>query len=440
MTDPLLTRCLEALGPPEEDAPLTAWYVPGRVELLGKHTDYAGGRSLVLALERGFRMVARPRRDGIVRLIPADHPDLQETFPLGTRPERPAGHWLHYPAVTLERLTSNFDRAARGTGADAAFASDIPVAAGMSSSSAFMTATCLTFARLWTLEETAVWRGNLPGSEELAAYLGCIENGSTYGTLAGSRGVGTFGGSEDHAAMLCSEEGRVGLFRYDPLHLERRLDWPADHLLVVFDSGVPAAKTGASREAYNRAARRARTAAAAFNTARGTAYVSLGALADGECGGGPEGVLEILDRVERDDPALAGLRLAARFDQFYREDRIWLPAAVAALEEGDVDALGRIGDASHRAAASGLENALPQTDLLQQSARELGAVAASCFGAGFGGSVWALVPAAEAGDFGVRWLSAYRRAFPGEAARSHQLFTRPGSPARPLPADGKAPS
>jgi galactokinase len=431
--DELLARCLEALGGPDGDRRPVAYYVPGRVELMGKHTDYAGGRSLVMALERGFRMTARPRLDRRIRMIPADRPAEEESFTLTEQPDRPPGHWLHYAVVTLERMKRNFAGASTLGGADVAFLSNIPVASGMSSSSAFMTAIFLTIARLFALEETEVWRANLPGCEELAAYLGSIENGSTFGALTGSGGVGTFGGSEDHAAMLCSEEGRIGLFGFNPLRLLRRIDWPDDHRLAIFDSGVPAAKTGASREAYNRAAHRARAAVTAFNATQGTEYTSLGGLADGECGQGPGGVLETLARLERDDPALSGLRLAARLDQFYHEDRIWLPAAVAALERGDVNNLGSVCDASHGAAASGLENAIPQTDLLQRTARELGATAASCFGAGFGGSVWALVPSAAAGDFGVRWQNAYQRAFPVEAARGHLLFTRPGPPARPLP-------
>jgi len=47
------------------------WFVPGRIEVLGKHTDYAGGRSLLCAVERGFCVVARPRADNIVRIADA---------------------------------------------------------------------------------------------------------------------------------------------------------------------------------------------------------------------------------------------------------------------------------------------------------------------------------------------------------------------------------
>jgi len=430
--DELLEQCLTVMGRTAGPA-RTAVYVPGRVELHGKHTDYAGGRSIVCALERGFRMVLRPRNDGVVCFIPADHPDTGETFAPGERPDQPAGHWVHYPAATLERLFRDFGGAGTIGGADAVFLSNIPPAAGMSSSSAFMTAVFLGFARLFQLDQTPVWQEHLSGRPAQAAYLGCVENGSPWGPFGGAAGVGTFGGSEDHAAMLCSQPGLLGLYRYDPLQPVAQLPWPEDRVLAVMDSGVAADKTGASRAAYNRAADRARRAVEVFNARRDTLYPHLGALADGECTHGPAGVLEELERAERAEPGLTGQRLAARFEQFYREDREWLPAVRTALEEGDPSALGPVCDASHRAAADGLENAVPQTDFLQQRARELGAEAASCFGAGFGGSVWALVPASESGDFGVRWLKAYRRAFPQEADRGHLIFTRPGPPAGDLP-------
>ena len=59
--------CLVAQGVPR-NRPVNAFFVPGRVEILGKHTDYAGGRSLVAAAEQGFCQVARPRADRQVRI------------------------------------------------------------------------------------------------------------------------------------------------------------------------------------------------------------------------------------------------------------------------------------------------------------------------------------------------------------------------------------
>ena len=45
------------------DASMALWWVPGRVEVFGKHTDYAGGRSLLCAIERGFHVASRPRHE-----------------------------------------------------------------------------------------------------------------------------------------------------------------------------------------------------------------------------------------------------------------------------------------------------------------------------------------------------------------------------------------
>ena len=62
-----------ARGAPDDPpaAPQHAWWVPGRLEVFGKHTDYAGGRTLVCCVPRGFAVVASPREDHIVRVVDA---------------------------------------------------------------------------------------------------------------------------------------------------------------------------------------------------------------------------------------------------------------------------------------------------------------------------------------------------------------------------------
>ena len=71
------------------------------------------------------------------------------------------------------------------------------------------------------LGDHPAYRRHITSCEDLAHYLGCVENGQTFGDLAGDRGVGTFGGSEDHTAILCSEPGRLRLYRYAPARFER---------------------------------------------------------------------------------------------------------------------------------------------------------------------------------------------------------------------------
>ena len=79
-----------------------------------------------------------------------------------------------------------------------------------------------------------------------------------------------------------------------------------------------------------------------------------------------------------------------------------------------------------------LGNQIPETNALQALARELGAIASAGFGAGFGGSVWALVPTAEAEEFGDRWLAAYLAEYPQWEDTASIVVTRPGGPARRL--------
>src|SRR5512139_924588 len=88
-------RALEDVGlPPGTE--VRAFFVPGRVEVLGKHTDYAGGRSLLCAVERGFCLVAAPRGDARVRTIDATTAD-EVSFDLDAGLVVPEGTWGAYP-------------------------------------------------------------------------------------------------------------------------------------------------------------------------------------------------------------------------------------------------------------------------------------------------------------------------------------------------------
>src|SRR2546425_5961945 len=89
-------------------APERAFWVPGRIEVFGKHTDYAGGRSLIATVPRGFAFVGAPRSDGVVRLIAVATNDVREflspSHPLTVSPSSlspssyPPGDWGRYVA------------------------------------------------------------------------------------------------------------------------------------------------------------------------------------------------------------------------------------------------------------------------------------------------------------------------------------------------------
>jgi galactokinase len=118
--------------------------------------------------------------------------------------------------------------------------------------------------------------------------------------------------------------------------------------------------------------------------------------------------------------------LRDRLAHFVAESMVIIPQAVAALASGDLVALGSIVDDSQRNAELLLGNQVPETIQLAREARRSGAVAASAFGAGFGGSVWALVRADDVEGFAREWRDRYLSAFPRHGARAEFLLTRPG--------------
>ena len=104
-------------------------------------------------------------------------------------------------------------------------------------------------------------------------------------------------------------------------------------------------------------------------------------------------------------------------------------AACGALLLGNLKSFGDWVDRSQKNAENLLGNQVPETAFLAASAREHGALAASAFGAGFGGSVWAMVKTDEAGPFLENWRRAYQAEFPDPAGRSDFFTTAAGHPA-----------
>lgn len=330
-------------------------FVPGRIEVFGKHTDYAGGHSLVAAIPQGITVVAEKTRDGRVDVPPSPYAD-----------------------TVIRRLRANFpgvDFSAR-----ISWSSNLPQAAGMSSSSALIIAIAEALIACSGIEETEAWKDTIRTREDRASYFGCIENGSRFGSLAGDAGVGTHGGSEDHAAILLSRAGCLGLFAFAPLRSVRSVTMPAGWTFVVATSGVRAEKAAGARDAYNRLA---------------------------------------------DPAAMTG----ARLEHFRAEDARVLDAAEA-FARGDIARIGALAADSQCDADHLLGNQVPETRDLVAIALETGAAAASSFGAGWGGSVWALARDTDAAAFGARWLAAYRARHPQRDARV--LLSPPGEGFRRL--------
>jgi galactokinase len=405
------------LTPHEGGAP-AAWFVPGRLEVFGTHTDYAGGRSMVAAVPRGFAVAASRRDDGQVRVTDALAAEGCVVDP-ERRPDRHRG-WRHYVEVAAARLARNFPGAPLG--ADIVFASDLPRAAGMSSSSALVVAVATALVHAGGIRERPEWTAHIRDAVDEAGYAACIENGRSFGSLTGDLGVGTHGGSEDHGAMLAGVAGACRTFAFVPMRVIDTVPVPEAWTIVVASSGVGSHKTGAQRGAYNRLAEGAAALLHTWN-ARGEPAPSLAVALDSRAG-----ALSLLrsEIAGADVPGWTTTELENRLEHFVREDRR-VEAASRAFAQMDATALGEAALASQLEAETLLQNQVPETALLTRLAREAGAFASRSFGAGFGGSVWAIIDRGDPAAFVERWTSAYRNASPA-SEWSAAFVAHPGPP------------
>ncbi len=395
-------------------------FVPGRIEVLGKHTDYAGGKSLLATVERGFCIAAVPRNDELIQIVDAST-GASATFEFSPELVPTAGHWSNYPMSVARRVARNFPGPLRG--ADIAFISDLPPAAGMSSSSAMITGMFKVLAHINGLAQREEYKSHIDGPESLAGYLATIENGRNFGSLTGDRGVGTFGGSEDHTAICCCRPGQLQLYSFCPVRWQRTIALPAGYMLALGASGVLAEKTGEAMAKYNRVSRLVSALLELWQQTTGRDDLSL-ADAIHSSADAPDVLRQIIE--DERHAEFDATSLSNRLEQFLGENERIIPAATHALAEGDIERFGSLVDESQQLAERLLKNQVPQTICLARTARECGAQAASAFGAGFGGSVWALVKTSIAEDFLTAWAACYGAEFPVEASRSSFFLSAAG--------------
>ena len=414
----LLDLVLDTFKNISDGAPEHALWVPGRLEIFGKHTDYGGGHTLIAPVPRGFVLVARRRSDNIVALHDASRREqflLDASRLADRRPADPPSGWRRYVLTVVRRLAKNFPGAALG--ADIAFGSDLAPASGMSSSSALIVAVAATLVRLAELDKRPEWQANIADQVGAAGYYACIENGLALSSLEGDAGVGTHGGSEDHIAIVCGKPDHAAAWRFVPPAHQADVRVPEDWRFVIASSGVAARKTGEARESYNNLSLAVRTLLGIWNAHERPAPSLHAALMSS-----PDAAERLHVRLHQ-HPAAAPLNLPARLTQFINEDARAVDA-VRALRDADSAAIASLAQESQHDAEQLLRNQTPETSALVEIALRHGAFAASSFGAGFGGSVWALVEQKEATSLLSRWLSEYRSCFPGRDATAFEA--RPG--------------
>ncbi len=323
------------------------WWSPGRVNLIGEHTDYNDGLVLPLAIDRGATVAAGLRADRMVRCVSAQLPGevtMRATF---IAPGTVEG-WASYPLGVLWAMARS---GLSVPGVDILINSHLPVGAGLASSAAVEAAVGLAVAELSGLSVS---------SDELAR---CCQSGEH--SVAGAPT-----GVMDQLAVL---EGRAGhALLIDCRSMERELlpfePGDAGASLLVIDTRVAHATSGAGYRSRRDECRQA---------AAGLGLPSL-----------REATLEAATT------RLTGtLRRRARH-LVTENDRVARTAQL--LRAGRLRDIGGLLDESHASLRDDYEVSCPELDLAVETARTAGAWGARMTGAGFGGCAIALVPAAAA--------------------------------------------
>jgi galactokinase len=354
-----------------------AVHAPGRVNLIGEHVDYCGLPVFPMAIQRGVTIAARPRRDAVSRLINLSAQFPERRFRVGTDiPTLPPGDWGNYLQAAAQAVARRYGDL---RGVDAVVGSDLPIAAGLSSSAALVVA-----AGLALLAANEVGYDPLELMELLAA---------------GEQYVGTAGGGMDQAISLGARAGFAARIEFRPVRLSH-VPVPDGWRFLVAWSLKHAEKSGPAQRLYN--ARTQETASARESVAR---HLGLGPVAS---------YAELLAARPRAELLEAGTVLEPDLLKRYRHvvsEGARVHDAVAAMTRNDLAAFGALMDASHESLREDYEVSSPELDRLVEVAREAGAAGARLTGAGFGGSIVALVPAERAeaalAEIRNRYYAAY---------------------------------
>ncbi len=336
---------------------------PGRVNLIGEHTDYSGGLVLPVAVDRGVTVNWRPDAHAI-RLRSAAFPGaLVELAPDGTPPDGLTGWGRHAAAVAV--LLGERGRPA--VGLDGSVSSTVPIGAGLASSAALTVAVGLALCRAAAFELSPLQLAHVAREAEYQA-------------------VGVPVGIMDPAVCLLARRGHALLL--DCATDEHRLiPLPESVAIVVLDSGV-----------------RHRLEHSGYATRRAELERALPSLK----GASPSQVtVEEAEAAARaakvDEIALRRLRHVVSENERVR-------ACVRLLESPsgpDRSALGSLFHDAHASLRDDCEVSTPEIDLLVGLAYDYGAIAARMTGGGFGGSVVALADAREAATFAADVTEAY---------------------------------
>lgn len=224
---------------------------PGRVNIMGRHIDHRGGNVNVMSINKEVITVAAVRDDDRVRIANTDENFKDRDFSISEHLKEldwdswlsylesgeieemiinAKGDWANYVKAPILRLQYQFrDRKLKGM--DMAFTGNIPIAAGLSSSSAIVVSTAEAFHVLNNLNLTP------------QKFVELCGEGEWY--------VGSRGGAADHAAMKFAERGHVVKLGFMPFKFEDMYSFPEGYKLIIANSHVKSNKTTNSKDAFN---------------------------------------------------------------------------------------------------------------------------------------------------------------------------------------------
>ena len=348
MSDPLIQKTRAVFQARFGAAPQMTIQAPGRVNLIGEHTDYNDGLVLPCAIDYKTVISAAARSDRTVRVIAADYDDQLDEYSLAAPiTPRPDMQWANYVRGVVKELV---DMGLPVTGMDMTIAGDVPQGAGLSSSASLEVAVCRTFA-------------TQPGFEGLS-----MTDMALIAQRAENNFVGCKCGNMDQIISANGVEGHALLIDCRSLKTQAT-PIPAEASIIIINSKV---RRGLVESAYNK--RREQCEAAAR-------HYGVPALRDV-------------------DVARLAAKAAGLDEEVFRRarhvvtenDRV--EQAVTALAAGDLVRMGELMQASHISMRDDFEITVPPIDHLVDIVKEViktsGGVRMT--GGGFGGCVVALVP------------------------------------------------
>lgn len=371
-----------------EREPEICGFAPGRVNLIGEHTDYNGGQVFPCAIDLGIACAAACREDRLLRFYSANFPD-DGVLQCSLDELNIGGSWCDYPKsviLTFARFGYPLE-----SGADFAFAGNLPDGAGLSSSAALEVLTGTVLRKLYGIPVTP---------QQIAVF----------GQFAENRFIGVNCGIMDQFASAMGRQDHALLLDTNTLALDYAPIDSSKAAIVIVNSGV---KHSLASSAYNDRRRECEAALSALSQ-----KVKLPAL----CALSPEQFEQYKDAIP-DEVCRRRAKHAV-----YENART--ARAAALLKKGDLATFGRLMNESHRSLREDYEVSCAELDFLVKTARYLeGVYGARMTGGGFGGCTVNLVQKDGTQAFCRSITVAYREQF-GIEATTYIIRPSEGAKAR----------